>query len=523
VALTKPIIVIKAGRTEQAARAASSHTGALTGSDEVLDAALRRCGVLRVRRISDLFYMAEALSKQPRPQGPRLAIVSNVGGPGVLATDSLIAEGGELAELSAETLARLDAILPRHWSRQNPIDIIGNASPERFAQTLELVSHDRGVDGILVTLAPQGMTNPTDVAERIKPFAPTDGKPIVASFMGGTSVIRADEVLNAAGIPTFPFPDTGARAFAYMWHYSDNLRALYETPELAESAVDRAMAAAVIPALRTEGRVLLTELESKRLLASYAIPVTRTEFAGTVDEAAQLASEIGFPVVLKLHSRAITHKSDVAGVELNLHNDPEVRAAWTRIQAGVSARIGADKFEGVTVQPMIRAADAYELILGSSTDAQFGPVLFFGLGGQLVEAFRDRALALPPLTSILARRMMERTRIYSALAGCAGVRPLIAPVSNKLSFGSANSYRRCRGSRRSISILCWHHRAQWWLSTLELCCTTGMSPIRTSREPRSGPILPPTSRRGWRAMDRRSPFAPFAPKMSRKWSAFTKR
>jgi acetyltransferase len=424
VALTKPIIVIKAGRTDQAARAASSHTGALTGSDDVLDAALRRSGVLRVRRISDLFYMAEVLAKQPRPKGPRLVIVTNAGGPGVLATDALIGEGGELAELSAETIAALDGILPRHWSRHNPVDIIGDAPPERFAQTVEIVKKDPGVDGLLVSLTPQGMTSPSEVAERMRPFAKIDGKPILASWMGGASVARAEEILNAASIPTFPFPDTAARAFAYMWQYSDNLRALYETPELTETSIDRGASDAVLQAAHAENRTLLTEQESKRLLAAYAIPVTRMELAETEDRAAELAADVGFPVVLKLHSRTITHKTDVGGVELDLRDEPAVRAAWKRIQTSVSARSGADKFEGVTVQPMIRITDGYELVLGSSTDPQFGPVLLFGLGGQLIEIFRDRALALPPLNSTLARRMMERTRIYKALAGVRGRAPV---------------------------------------------------------------------------------------------------
>ncbi len=424
VALTKPIIVIKAGRTDQAARAASSHTGALTGSDEVLDAALRRSGVLRVRRISDLFYMAEVLAKQPRPSGPRLVIVTNAGGPGVLATDALIADGGELAELSAETIGELDRILPPHWSRGNPIDIIGDAPPERFAQTLEIVKRDPGVDGLLVSLAPQGMTSPSEVAERIKPFAKIAGKPVLASWMGGASVIRGDEILNAAGIPTFPFPDTAAGAFADMWRYSENLRALYETPELTEACIDKLAAQTVLEAAHIENRTLLTEAEAKQLLAAYAIPVTRTEIAETEDGAAQLAAKIGFPVVLKLHSRTITHKTDVGGVELDLGDELAVRAAWRRIESRVSTLAGADNFQGVTVQPMIRAADAYELILGSSTDPQFGPVLLFGLGGQLVEVFRDRALGLPPLTSTLARRMMERTKIYKALAGVRGRAPV---------------------------------------------------------------------------------------------------
>ncbi len=427
VALTKPIIVIKAGRTDQAARAASSHTGALTGSDEVLDAALRRCGVLRVRRISDLFYMAEVLAKQPRPKGPRLVIVTNAGGPGVLATDALIDEGGELADLSAETIAALDGILPPHWSRHNPVDILGDALPERFAQTLEIVKKDPGVDGLLVTTAPQGMTSPTEVAERLRPFSNIDEKPILASFMGGASVARSEEILNAAGIPTFPFPDTASRAFAYMWHYSDNLRALYETPELTETSVDRKAAEAVLQSAHSEIRALLTEQESKKLLAAYAIPATRTELAESEDRAAELAAEIGFPVVVKLHSRTITHKTDVGGVELDLHDEPGVRAAWKRIQAKA-----AGQFEGVTVQPMIRGTDGYELILGSSTDPQFGPVLLFGWGGQLVEIFRDRALGLPPLTSTLARRMMERTKIYKALAGVRGRAPVDRSVLEQI-------------------------------------------------------------------------------------------
>jgi len=419
VALRKPIIVIKAGRSDQAARAASSHTGALTGSDEVLDAALRRSGVLRVDRISDLFYMAEVLAKQPRPKGPRLLIVTNAGGPGVLATDALIAEGGELAELSAETLAALDKVLPAHWSHQNPVDVIGDATAERFALTLAAVKNDPGVDGLLVSLTPQGMTSPSDVAERLQPFAKFDGKPVLASWMGGASVARGEEILNAAGIPTFPFPDTAARAFAYMWQYSDNLRGLYETPQLAEASVDRGAARAVLQAARAEGRTLLTEQESKRLLAAYAIPVAPAELAETEDLAAMLATRIGFPVVLKLHSRTITHKTDVGGVELDLRDESAVRAAFQRIRTRV-----IDGFEGVTVQPMIRLKDAYELILGSSTDPQFGPVLLFGLGGQLVEVFRDRALGLPPLTSTLARRMMERTKIYKALAGVRGRAPV---------------------------------------------------------------------------------------------------
>ena len=424
VALTKPIIVIKAGRSEQAARAAASHTGALTGSDDVLDAALRRSGVLRVNRISDLFYMADLLAKQPRPRGPRLVIVTNAGGPGVLATDALMAEGGELAEISAETIAALDGVLPRHWSRHNPIDILGDASPERYSQTLEIAAKDPAVDGILVTLSPQGMTNPEMVAQQLKPFAAIPGKPVLASWMGGAAVEKGREILKAAGIPSFAFPDTAARAFAYMWQYSSNLRALYETPELMAAPDHRTAAADILERAKAAGQTLLPEAESKHLLAAYGIPIVRTEVAASESEAVRLAAEIGYPVALKLHSHTITHKTDVGGVQLNLHDEDAVRAAWQRIEAGITRLAGPEHFQGVTVQQMVVTLDAYELILGSSVDPQFGPVLLFGAGGQLVEVFRDHALGLPPLNSTLARRLMERTRIHKALGGVRGRKPV---------------------------------------------------------------------------------------------------
>ena len=230
VALRKPIIVIKAGRTPAASKAASSHTGALTGSDEVFDAALRRCGVLRVSSVSDLFYMAEVLSKQPRPRGPKLMILTNAGGPGVIATDRLLSVGGELAPLSDSTMESLNALLPAHWSHGNPIDILGDAGPERYSKALEIAAKDPNSDGLLVILAPQGMTDPAHVAESLKAHASVHGKPVLASWMGGKSVAEGIAILNAANIPTFSYPDTAARAFTYMWKYTYNLRGLYETP-----------------------------------------------------------------------------------------------------------------------------------------------------------------------------------------------------------------------------------------------------------------------------------------------------
>lgn len=426
VALSKPIIVIKAGRTEAAAKAAASHTGSLTGSDEVLDAAFRRCGVIRVDHISDLFYMAEILGKQPRPSGPRLTIVTNAGGPGVLATDALINNGGQLAAISPTTMEKLNAILPAHWSHNNPIDVLGDADAQRYADALKIAADDPETDGMLVILTPQDMTDPTATADAMKGYGRSLGKPVLASWMGGADVAHGEEILNKADIPTFEFPDTAAQAFAYMWRYSYNLRGLYETPDAHSrhpEAVDTARARVLIEAARAGGRTLLTEAESKQLLAAYGLPTVETRIATTADAAAHDAAAIGFPVVLKLHSLTITHKTDVGGVQLNLRDEAAVRAAYRRIEEGVTDAHGPGHFQGVTVQPMVRL-EGYEVILGSSIDSQFGPVLLFGTGGQLVEVFKDRALALPPLNTTLARRMMEQTKIYKALQGVRGRKPV---------------------------------------------------------------------------------------------------
>ncbi len=426
VSLNKPIIVIKAGRTAQAAKAAASHTGSLTGSDEVLEAAFRRSGVLRVNSIADIFFMTDVLAKQPRPRGNRLAILTNAGGPGVLATDALVAGGGELAELSPQTMAAFDEILPAQWSHNNPVDILGDAEPERYAKSLEIAAKDPAIDGMLVILTPQDMTNPTQIAEKLKPYAKGFGKPVLASWMGGAEVAAGEQILNQAGIPTFQFPDSAVRAFNYMWKYSYNLKGLYETPTLpqhADAELKRGKAAKILRDAREQGRTLLTEYESKQLLAAYGIPTVETRIAVTEDEAVKAAQEIGFPVVLKLHSLTITHKTDVGGVLLNLRDAEAVRKGFQGIKASLTEKAGSEHFQGVTVQPMIKL-DGYELIVGSSLDSQFGPVMLFGTGGQLVEVFKDRALALPPLNSTLARRLMEQTKIYKALQGVRGRKPV---------------------------------------------------------------------------------------------------
>ena len=427
VALTKPIIVLKAGRTEAAALAAASHTGALTGSDEVLDAAFRRAGVLRVDTIGELFELAEVVAKQPSPPGPRLAIVTNAGGPGALATDQLVAAGGQPASLTLETLRELNGFLPTTWSHGNPVDVLGDADAGRYAQAVDLAVRDPQTDGVLVILTPQAMTESTATATAISRLAQGSGKPLLASWMGGDEVDAGRGVLSREGIPIFDYPDTAARAFGAMWRRTSALRALYETPAATDTPELDATAWTTVenilaPAL-AGGRTLLSEHEAKQVLSAYGIPVVTTRLAASEEDAVAAAEATGYPVVLKLHSHTITHKADVGGVKLGLHDASGVRTAWREIKEQVTAIRGAEHFLGVTVQRMAETTGE-ELILGSSIDPQFGPVLVFGAGGRLVEIMRDRAIGLPPLNATLARRLMEQTRIFAALKGVRGRAPV---------------------------------------------------------------------------------------------------
>ena len=433
VALTKPIIVIKPGRTEQAAKAAASHTGSLTGGDEVLAAAFRRSGVLRVDTIADLFNMAEVLSKQPRPRGPRLSIVTNAGGPGVLATDALITSGGEMAPLSEAVMAEYNKLLPPHWSHNNPIDILGDADADRYAEAIKIAANDPDSDGTLVILTPQAMTNPTETARVLaeqfaRPAGYIYGKPILTSWMGGSEISSGEAILNKANIPTFPYPDTAARIFTYMHRYQRRLTALYQTPELAqdygEAGFKRFLIKEMLEQIRQTGRTILTEYESKQVLGAYDIPTVPTRVAKTAEEAATIAGEIGYPVVIKLNSETITHKTDVGGVRLDLASAEEVRNAFLAMEKAVGEKFSPADFLGVTVQPMLNLKEGYELIVGASPDPQFGPVVLFGTGGTLVEVFKDRALAIPPLNTTLARLTMTRTKIYEALKGVRGRPPV---------------------------------------------------------------------------------------------------
>jgi acetyltransferase len=424
VARTKPVIVVKAGRHEAGARAAVSHTGALAGADAVFDAAFRRAGVLRVTTIPELFNMAEILATQPQPRGPALAIVTNAGGPGVMAADALALGGGRLAPLGDETRAALDRLLPPSWSRANPIDILGDATPARYRQAVEVCARAPDVQGLLILLTPQALTDPTETARQLVPFAQLPNRPVLASWMGSSAVRAGKEVLNEAGIPTFDSPESAVRAFLHMVQYRRNQELLYEAPEALpeDVAPDAGRARQVIAAARAAGRTLLTEIEAKELLDAYGISVTPTVPCRTPEEAVAAAQRIGYPVVLKLLSQTITHKTDVGGVHLDLADDAAVRAAFETVRANVAAP-DLSAFDGVSVQPMVRDP-GYELIVGSSIDQQFGPVILFGAGGLLAEALQDSALALPPLNRTLARRLIERTKVAQALAGGRGRGPV---------------------------------------------------------------------------------------------------
>lgn len=425
VALKKPIIIIKAGKSSVAAQVAASHTGSLAGSNEVFNAALERIGALRVNSISELFQMASVLSTQPLPKGGRLTILTNAGGPAVLATDALVENHAELASLSLATLEGLNQCLPAAWSHSNPVDILGDADPKRYAKSLELLMQDSQGDGILVILSPQEMTHPTATAIEVERLSSQTKKTFLASWMGGESVREGTEILSKAHIPVFAYPDDAAKTFATMWQYNKNLDRLYDMPLgeheplLSETRLKNVQK--ILHHAAQENRVLLNEYESKQVLESYHIPVVTTFIAHSKEEAMKLADQLGFPIVLKLFSPTITHKSDVGGVKLNLKNREEIAQAFDDIRSSVREKVGETHFKGVAVQAMIEPKGAaLELILGSLTDAQFGPVILFGAGGQFVEIFKDHSLAIPPLNINLARYLMKKTKIYEALLGARG-------------------------------------------------------------------------------------------------------
>ncbi len=416
VSRVKPIIVLKSGRSPAGAKAAASHTGAMAGEDAVYDAAFKRAGIVRVETIQQLFDCAELTAKQPTPRGPRLSIVTNGGGPGVMAADTLARFGHAPASLDPDTMRKLDEILPPFWSRGNPIDILGDASAERFRNVLEICFESKESDGVLVILAPQALTEPTQVAEALAAAMKGRRYPVFTCWMGGKSIARALQVLNDAGIPTYETPERAVRAFLYMVEYARNMEMLLEIPpKLAtDMAFDAEKAGALIT--RAHEGEFMGESESKEILAAYGLPVIRTETAANEDEASRLGREMGYPLVMKLHSPDITHKTEAGGVVLDLRSDDDVRSAFRRIlDAGRRYKPDA-RITGVTLQPFFASPD-YEILLGAKRDPNFGPVILFGMGGIFTEVLKDRALGLPPMNRLLASRLMQETKAYSLLKG----------------------------------------------------------------------------------------------------------
>ncbi|MDH7607502.1 MAG: GNAT family N-acetyltransferase [Candidatus Bathyarchaeota archaeon] len=426
-ARTKPIIVVKAGKFSESAKAAASHTGSLTGEDNVYDAAFKRAGVVRVEEIADLFNCAEVLGLQPLPRGPNLAIITNAGGPGVMATDALIGMGGKLAKLSQQTMDYLNSVLPPYWSHGNPIDILGDAKADRYKAVLEACLNDENVDGILLIYTAQAVAEPVEIAKSIVELLKSkgqQGKTILTSFMGRKAVEEANFIFNANEIPTFSTPEQAVKTYLYMYQYKRNLELLYETPE--ELPVDvsppKLPIMAIMRNAALENREVLTEFEAKKVLEFYNFPVVKTFIAKDEDEAVVIASRIGYPVVLKVLSPQIIHKTDAGGVILDIKNDDEVRAAFRTIMKNAKKYNQNAEIIGVTVQPMVKKR-GYEVILGAKKDVVFGPIVMFGMGGVGVELFRDFSIGLPPLNQTLARRMMEETKVYQLLKGYRNMPP----------------------------------------------------------------------------------------------------
>jgi acetyltransferase len=418
----KPVIALKVGRYASGSRAASSHTGALVGSDAVFEAALRRSGAVRVRTYTQLFAATRMLAVSVHSQGERLAIVTNGGGPGVVAADSAAENGVPLAELSPPTLQALAGSLPPQWSRGNPIDIIGDAPPERFAAATAAALADPAVDAVLALYSPVAVTSPEEAARAVAEAPCPRGKLLFAAWLGDINPNRSRAYLDSKGIPNFYTPENAVEAFAFLNTYRRNQLQLMEVPAaLAKSGEapppELALASAIRSAALAEGRTLLGEQETKALLAAFGIKVPPAHLARTRDEAVRAAGAIGFPVALKVQSADIAHKSDVGGVRLDLQNAGMVASAFDDMMLHVHALRPQARIDGALVQPMLRFSHAHEVLVGVAPDAIFGPVVSFGSGGVSVEAVRDTALALPPLNAALARELMSRTRVHRLLEG----------------------------------------------------------------------------------------------------------
>jgi acetyltransferase len=425
-ARTKPILAFKSGRFPESAQVAASHTGALAAEDAIYDAAFQRIGLARVYDTGDIFDCAELIGRNKIPRGPRLGIVTNAGGPGVIATDSLIEHKGTLAALSESTMEQLNMSLPSSWSHRNPVDVLGDANAKRMEKAAQLVLNDPGVDALLVILTPQAMTNVMAIAKAVGKLAQTTPKPVLAAWLGGAAMRDGIRLLAENGVAAYQTPEQAIRSFMTLVDYGRNLDTLYETPKdlPVDFAIDRGKLRENFIARHFGNDSILSEAASKELIETYGISTTQPHSAATADEAAAIAKKIGYPIVLKIQSPDITHKTDVGGVALGLEDATMLRAAFDRMMATVAKRAPQARIEGVTVQAMVNAQDGIELILGIKKDPTFGTVMMIGMGGVGAELLGERSLGFPPLNERLARRMLESLRIWPLLQGYRG-RPAV--------------------------------------------------------------------------------------------------
>jgi acetyltransferase len=425
-ARVKPVILMKAGRHPAGSRAAVSHTGALVGADDVFNAVVRRAGVVRVHTLSQLVAAAQALSANVRPRGDRLAVITNGGGPGVMAADRASDLGIPLAELSSTTVEALKTVLPPNWSHGNPLDLIGDADAGRYRAALNACLADPGVDGVLVILAPQAMTAPVEVARVVIECAGKSDKPLLTCWMGEELVAKARQRFASHGIPTFPAPEPAIEMFAHVSAFHRNQRSLLQTPGPLSDHPDPDIAGAqlVIDSVLADRRTVLSEMESKAVLAAFQVPIARAVRVQSANEAMLVAEETGFPVVMKIDSPDITHKSDVGGVWLGIANAQAARDAYREMTESLKRLQPDARLAGVIVEPMVARRNGRELLVGVVHDPVFGPAITFGAGGTAVEVQGDRAVALPPLNGMLIEELIHGTRVSRLLGAFRNLPPV---------------------------------------------------------------------------------------------------
>lgn len=415
---SKPIIVIKAGTSNEGAKAALSHTGSMTGNDKVYDTIFEKLGIIRVDTIQELFQTAQGFASQDIPKGKKLCIVTNAGGPAILATDYLIENGGELADLSPKTITQLNEFLPAHWSKNNPIDVLGDASDETYAKTIQIADADENNDAILAIFTTQGVSDPTKAAQALVNISDQIDKPIFACWMGEADVLDARNILEAANIPNYRYPESAVNVFLKMAHYN-KIQTTTKPVEIQRTNYDTKAAQQIIDNARKAGRSQLNEIESKSLLRIYKIPTTDAKLATDIESVQSISTEIGYPQVMKIISPDIAHKLDVGGVVLNINNVDEAKTAYHNMMQTVQSKLPNATINGVLIEEMVHKK--FELIIGAIRDVMFGPVLVFGMGGSLVELWDDTQLAIPPLSIDSAKKLMSKTKAFQLIAGYRGM------------------------------------------------------------------------------------------------------